>query len=348
MSKIRVITLSSAAVLLIALIAGKLINQAHGDTTQNAYIGVIPVSGFILETAPFIHHIEESGTLMGRRESILSAESGGQIEQIFVEVGDDVRQGQALLKLDDELLELESERATIAYEKAKLDFERVEKLYNEKSISESDYEGARLNLKGMEVQQRFAKKTYEDATIRAPYAGTISARMTEVGQMIDRGQPVFQIVDMQKLKLPISVPESEIKNISVGATAIIYVEALNDSFPAEITSVGSRAQQGARTFPVELSLDAANGLKSGMFARARIFAGVDSSSLLIPRAATLPDVGRTVVFVSKNGKAVKVPVKVLGMSDDRFAIQGLAAGDTVIVTGNQLLSQGSDLSLTLQ
>ncbi len=348
MSKTRTITFSAAAVLLIALIAGKLINQAHGDTAQDAYIGVIPVSGFILETAPFVHYIEESGTLMGRRESILSAESGGQIEQIFAEVGDDVRQGQALLKLDDELLELESERALIAYEKAKLDFERVEKLYNEKSISESDYEGARLGMKAAEVQHRYAKKTYEDATIRAPYAGTISARMTEVGQMIDRGQPVFQIVDMQQLKLPISVAESEIQNIAVGATASVYVEALNDSFPAEITSVGARAKSGARTFPVELSLDAADGLKSGMFARANIYAGVDSASLLIPRAATLPDVGRTVVFVARNGKAVKLPVKILGMSEDRMSVSGLSVGDTIIVTGNQLLSQGSDLSLTLQ
>lgn len=348
MSKTRLTTLAASLVLVILLVAGRLIQQAHGDVAQNAYTGIIPVSGFVLQPAPFAKSIQESGTLKGKRESILAAETGGQIEQVFVEVGDVVRQGQAMLKLDDELLELEAERALIAYDKARLDFDRVSKLYEEHSISESDFEGARLALKAAEVQQRYAKKTYEDATIRAPFAGTVAARMTEVGQMIDRGQPVFHLVDTQKLKLPISVTETEIRDVVVGASANVFVEALGDSFPAEVTAVGARAMQGARTFPVELTMDAADGVKSGMFARAFIFAGVDSSSLLVPRAATLPDVGRPVVFTVKDGKANKVPVKVLGMSDDHVSVAGLSAGDTVIVTGNQLLSQGSQLALTLQ
>ncbi|MBK6765662.1 MAG: efflux RND transporter periplasmic adaptor subunit [bacterium] len=322
MSKTRTTAILAVSVLVIALIAGKVINQARGDVAQDAYTGIIPVSGFVLRPAPFTKSIQESGTLKGKRESVLAAEIGGQIEQIYVEVGDYVKQGQALLRLDDELLKLEAERALIAYDKARLDFDRVEKLYQERSISDSDYEGVRLALKAAEVQQRYAKKTFEDATTRAPFSGTIAARMTEVGQMLDRGQPVFQLVDTEKLKLPIAVTESEIHEVAVGASAKVFVEALADTFPAEVTAVGPRAMQGARTFPVEITLDAADGLKSGMFARAVIFAGVDSASLLVPRAATLPDVGRTVVFTVQDGKANKVPVKILGMSEDLISVTG--------------------------
>ena len=348
MSRTRIITLAVAALIIAGLTSIKILNEAQGDVANNAYSNIIPVSGFILETKPFATIIEESGTLQGRHEAILSAETGGQIEQILVEIGDVVRKGQPLLKLDDAILEIETERALIAFDKAKLDFDRVEKLFNEKSISQSDYEGARLSLKAAEVQYRYAKKMYDDATIRAPFSGTITAKLTEVGQMIDRGQPAFQIVDVEQLKMQVSVSETDVHLLSPGATAMIFVQALNDSFPAEVTSVGSRAMQGARTFPVELTLAAADGLKSGMFARAYISAGVDSTSLIVPRAATLPDVGRTVVFRTKNGKADKVAVRVRGTAGDEVSVEGIAAGDTIIVTGNQLLSQGSELSLTLQ
>lgn len=348
MSRTRTITLSVGGLIIAALIAGKLWNKAHGNVTDTAYSTVIPVGGFVLRTEPFTTIIEQSGTLQGRHEAVLSAETGGQIEQILVNVGDMVRRGDALLKLDDAILEIESERALIAYEKAKLDFDRVEKLFNEKSISQSDYEGARLSLKSAEVQYRYAKKMFEDATIRAPFAGTVTAKLTEVGQMIDRGQPAFHLVDSGQLKMQVSVSEMDVHKIIAGAPAMVFVEALQDSFPATVASVGARAMQGARTFPVELTLEAAEGLKSGMFARAFIFAGVDSNSFVIPRAATLPDVGRTVVFRAKNGKADKITVKVLGMAGDQVSVEGIASGDTLIVTGNQLLSQGSEISLSLQ
>ncbi|MCB9357881.1 MAG: efflux RND transporter periplasmic adaptor subunit [Calditrichaeota bacterium] len=347
MSSIRIIGLTSLAVILL-LVAGKVLKGGNGDIAANAYSSVIAVSGFVLQESPFAQFVEETGTLMGNRESTLAALVGGQVENIYADLGDVVKAGQPLLRLDDELLEIEAERAKIAFDKAALDFKRVETLFGDKSVSDSDMEGARLAMKSAEVQYRAAKKTFEDATIRAPFSGTIAARMTEVGQMLDRGQPVFQIVDVSKFKLPVHVSEDEIGALELGAHATLYVEALGDSFPSGITSIGARAMQGARTYPIELTLDAADGLKSGMFARVRISVGEDSSSLVVPRAAALPDVGRTVVFVASGGKAKKVPVKILGTSGDKLSVSGLAIGDTVIVTGNQLLSQGSELNLTLE
>ncbi|NUO19705.1 efflux RND transporter periplasmic adaptor subunit [bacterium] len=348
MKTTRKITILAAVVIIAGLTTNKLLKDAHGDNTESAYSSVIPVGGYILSNRPFIETIEESGTLSGRHEAILSAEAGGQVEQILVEVGDSVRRGEPLLRLDDAILELESERALIAFEKAGLDFKRIEKLFEENSISQSDFEAARLALKSAEVQYKFARKSFDDATIRAPFSGVITSKLTEVGQMIDRGQPAFQIVDMEQLKLQVSVSEWTVSKLSLGSPATVFVEALGDTFPAFVSSIGSKAVQGARTFPVELRLEPAHGLKSGMFARASIFAGVDSSSIIVPRAATLPDVGRTVVFRARNGKADKVVVKVRGMSGDDVSIEGLSEGDSIIVTGNQLLSQGSDISFTLQ
>lgn len=347
MKKTRFIAVSAFIIVLIALLAGKALKAANDAKQEKSYTGIVTVSGFVLKHEPFTRKIEESGTIVGRRESVIAAETGGQVMQLLVNVGDVVRAGSPLVRLDDELLELEAARAQIAYDKAKLDFERVEKLYNQKSISDSELEGARLGMKAAEVQYRMSKKTFEDATIRAPFAGTVAAKFTEVGQMIERGQPVAQLVDVSNLKLTVDVSENDIDDVLIGAPVDILVEALGESYAGTVTAVGSRALNSSRTFPVEIEVPGNDRLRSGMFARATVTLGVEDNSLLLPRAATLPDVGRTVVFLAKGDKAEKKAVKIIGSDGDRVAVNGIMEGDTVIVTGNQMLSQGSKISLTL-
>jgi membrane fusion protein (multidrug efflux system) len=347
MIKKKSILFGIAALLLAILVGGHMIRAAKNDLTRDAYTSVVTVSGFVLEQQPFTRYVEETGTLEGNKESLIAAETGGRVLEVYVEVGDYVHEGQPLIRLDDELYQLESERAKIAFDKATMDLDRVQKLYDQKSISESDFENARLGAKGAEVQYRMANKTYNDATIKAPFSGTVAARMTQVGQMIERGMPVVQLVDIASLKLTVPVSETDLKYLSVGAPATIIVDAASDTVQGKVSAVGSRATTGTRTFPVEIKLAGDKKLRSGMFARAVITANTIPDGLLLPRAATLPDMGRTVVFLARGRIAQKVPVRVIGSNGDHVAVEGIARGDTVIVTGNQMLSQGSTINLTL-
>jgi RND family efflux transporter MFP subunit len=305
------------------------------------------VSGFVAEAEPFTRQIEESGTLTGNKEATIAAETGGRVLRIFVDVGDKVRTGEPLVQLDDELYRLESERAKIAFDKAQMDLDRLEKLYADKSISESDIESARLGVKSAEVQYRMALKTYNDATIRAPFSGTVAARLTEVGQTMDRGMPVIQLVDLSTLKLVVPVSEADVKFIAPGADATIIVESVGDTLPGKVAAVGSRATAGARTFPVEVRLAGSNSLRSGMFARAIIATATQENALLLPRVAILPDAGNTVVFLAHGAMARKARVNVIGNAGDFVAVEGIDDGDTVLTTGNQLLTHGSPIALTL-
>jgi membrane fusion protein (multidrug efflux system) len=347
MKKTRFIALSAFVMAVLALVAGKALQAENDAKQEKSYTGIVTVSGLVLKHEPFTRKIEESGTLVGRKESVIAAETGGQVMQVLVDVGDVVRAGSPLVRLDDELLELEAARALVAFDKAKLDFERVEKLYLQKSISDSELEGARLGMKAAEVQYRMAKKTFEDATIRAPFAGTLAAKFTEVGQMLDRGQPVVQLVDVSTLKLTLNITENDISDVVIGAPVEVLVESIGESYAGAVTAVGSRALNNSRTFPVEIEVPGNERLRSGMFARATVTLGVDDKGLLLPRAATLPDVGRIVVFLVNGDKAEKKSVKIIGSDGDRVAVNGISEGDTVIVTGNQMLSQGSKISLTL-
>jgi membrane fusion protein (multidrug efflux system) len=347
MKKNHLILFAAVALLVVALLTGRMLRAAKNDEMKDSYTGIMTVDGFVLDYQPFTRSIEETGTLEGNKESTIAAETGGRVTEVYVEVGDLVTRGQPLVRLDDELYQLEAERAKIAYDKAQLDFTRLEKLYEQKSVSESDFENARLGAKAAEVQYRMADKTYRDATIRAPFSGTIAMRMTEVGQMLERGMPVVQLVDIATLKLTVAVSESELAYLSIGAPATIIVEAVGDTVSGEVSAIGSRATPGTRAFPVEMKLSGNDRLRSGMFARAVITADTISNGLLLPRAATLPDLGRIIVYLAKGASAQKQNVRILAELGDRVAVDGLAPGDTVIVTGNQLLAQGSPINLTL-
>ena len=213
---------------------------------------------------------------------------------------------------------------------------------------ESDLENARLAAKGAEVQYRMALKTYQDATIRAPFSGTVAAKLTEVGQMVERGVPVLQLVDLGTLKLTVQLAEADVKYISEGAPVTIIVDAVGDTLQGKVTAIGSRAAMGSRTFPVEINLPGGDNLRSGMFARAVIQAAQIPDAILLPRAALLPDAGNTVVYVARGKSAQKVRVRQIGISGDQVAIEGLAPGDTVITTGNQMISQGTQVSLMME
>ncbi len=318
-------------------------NEIYNNDT-----GIVAVRGFVAELEPFTRSVTETGVLVGNKEALIAAEVGGQVLEIKVEIGDKVRAGDPLVRLDDELYNLEAARAQIAYDKAKLDLDRMGKLFAQNSISSSELENARLGAKGAEVQYRLAQKTYLDATIRAPFPGTIAQKLTEVGQMVERGMPVVQLVDLNSLKLTVQVSEANIKYFSAEASATIIVEAVGDTVAGKVTSVGSRAESGSRTFPVEIKLPGSERLRSGMFARALVASSLTQPAILVPRVALLPEAGNTVVFVARGKSAEKKLVRPIGISGDRLAVEGLASGDTVITTGNQTIVQGTPIHLVLE
>jgi RND family efflux transporter MFP subunit len=347
MSKVKYII---AIVLLLTgtIVISRMVRQSKADSLKDAYTGVVTVQGMVAQPETFIRHITETGTLTGNRESVIAAETGGRVMEVLVDVGDAVRKGDPLVRLDDELYRLESERAKIAYDKATMDLERLERLFAENSISQSEIENVRLGAKSAEVGYRMALKTYNDATIRAPFAGTVASRLTEVGQMVERGMPVAQLVDISSLKLNVQISENDVKYLTPDAPATIIIEALGDTMEGKVSSVGSRAIPGSRAFPVELRLAGHDRLRSGMFARAVIATAPTDSAILLPRAALLPDAGRTVAFLARGGSvAQKVTLRMIGSVGDRVAVDGLAVGDTVITTGNQNLSTGSRLNLVM-
>lgn len=342
----KIIIVGTLVLLVALLLITRAARQARSDQLQNPYSGVISVTAVTARSEPFARIISETGVLTGNRESMIAARTGGQVISLLVEVGDHVKAGEPILKIDDELYGLEAERAKITFDKTKMDLDRTEKLHKQNSASDSELEGVRLMAKGAEVAYKMAEKTYHDATVKAPFSGVVAAKFTEVGQMISPGTPVVQLIDQANLKLTVQVPEESIRFIEVGAVAPVMIDALGITVEAKVMSIGSKASGSSRTFPVEVRFRGEDGIRPGMFARAEIEAGA-IQSIVLPRVALLPDAGRNVVFVANDKVAQKTIVSLLGQNGDKVAVSGLTEGTVVVTTGNQLLSNGAALTVTM-
>jgi len=342
----KIIIVATLAILVALLLITRAARQARSDQLQNPYTGIASVTAVVTKLEPFARTISETGVLTGNKESMIAAQTGGQVTALFVDAGEFVKAGEPILKIDDELYGLEAERAKITYEKAKMDLDRVERLHTQNSASDSDLEGLRLMAKGAEVAYKMAEKTFRDATIKAPFSGVIAAKFTEVGQMVGPGTPVVQLIDQANLKLILQIPEESIRFIKIGANAPVVIDALGITIEGKVASIGSKAYGGSRTFPVEIRFRAEESVRPGMFARAEIESG-EIQAIVLPRVALLPDAGRSVVFVARDNLAEKTVVKILGQSGDKVAVEGLNEGAIVVTTGNQLLTNGASLSVTM-
>lgn len=341
--KLRIYLYGGIVLFIIVIFIGRYIRQAKSDALNTTYSSVVTVAAVIASPKQVSLTVEETGTIQGNKEAIIAAESGGQVEKWYVQLGDFVKIGEPILKLDDELYRLEYERANIAFEKARMDFLRIEKLYNEKSVTESDFENAKLMKKSAEVQVKYAQKTYEDATIKAPFSGSVASKFTEVGQMIERGVPVVQLVDLSTMKLTINVNEIQMKLVQIGSDAEISIPSIDEFSSGKVAAVGNRATTGTRTFPVEITFSGKSQLKSGMFARVKLIGSSIDNAIVLPRIAVLPDAGNSIVYLAKQNTAEKRKVKVLGYQGEDVVLEGIEVGDTVVTVGNQLLSHGLNL-----
>jgi len=195
-------------------------------------------------------------------------------------------------------------------------------------------------------------------TIRAPFEGDVVRKLAEVGQWLNRGEPVAEIITLDPIDIIVHVPETLVTQIKTGDTVPLEFDALPDdtnSFEGTIHGIVSSADQRSRTFPVRIRLaNPTHGdaylLRDGMHARATIF-GRPHSTLLVPKDALILGGPNPVVMIAhaENGHepvAIRVEVEPGVSRENQIEIRGdLESGQQVIVDGNERVRPGQPLQV---
>ncbi|MGQ9818420.1 MAG: efflux RND transporter periplasmic adaptor subunit [Candidatus Kapaibacteriales bacterium] len=294
--------------------------------------------------------LEYVGSAYAFADVNIQSESIGKIAEIKANMGDYVKKGTILAKLDDEMKLANLQSAEANFQKAKKDYQRFEQLFKEKSINESQLDQAKFLLETAEAQYRIAKKQVEDTKIVAPFSGLITMRNAEVGAVVSTNTILFNLVDISTLRIKIQVPENDILKIKEGDKVQIISDLKPDLIlDGKIQSIGAKADE-SRTFPVEILVkNERNFLRAGMFVRVRIPSISKGKTLLIPREALVGSIKNPQVYVVENQIARLRNIK-LGTEVGKKleVLSGLSEGELVVTNGLINLKDSTKVILVQQ
>lgn len=319
--------------------------EARVDTGADAPAAVpLPVEVALPVITDVYAVFETTGPLMADREASIPARVAGEVVEILVEEGETVTAGQPLARLDGERLELEMQKARADLEMAGREHARAQRLEERGLISASAFETQAYDLAALEAICDLKRLAYEHGTIRATIPGVIAERHIKVGWRVVEGTPLFRIADTTRLVAVLHIPQSELGRIRAGQDAAILVDAMpKKRFAATIDRISPTVDAEDGSFRATLYIDNREGrLAPGMFARFSIAWEKHAGALVVPSRALVREDGLDVLYVVEDGFAVRRPVQVgIESGDMTEIVQGLAAGEPVVVTGHGSLRDGS-------
>ncbi|MFD2368498.1 efflux RND transporter periplasmic adaptor subunit [Brevibacillus sp. GCM10020057] len=361
----------------------------------------------VQERAAFVSEL--SGTLQPLEEAVVSFEVGGRLVELNRKEGDSVKAGDVLARVNaqDYSLQVASsnaavqqtaaalskvnngareqevtqarlavEKATAAYQKVLDDFKRIEKLYQEKAISKSEYESAKNGLTIAEkdlqnaqqafslvtqgarpedkdlsrasynqavVAQEMAATTLAKTQLRAPISGTILAKLSSTGTLVSPGTPVYQVGNIDTLKVVLPVPDREISAWKTGET--VSLELYGQKRDAKVVKIFPATNENTGTIGVEVQVpNPKHDWFAGQVVKAtKTLKGQEG--IFVPVEAVLSrGESDAHVFVNAGGKAVKTAVTIGQLAGDKLEIKsGLKPGEELIVKGADRLFDGDPI-----
>lgn len=288
------------------------------------------------------------GTFEVQKETKLSSESQGKINHISVEVGSHVRKGQLLIQLDNALLKLQLESADVQVEQLQADVNRFTILADADAIQKIQLEKAQFALKSAKIQRSTLIEQLNKTSIKAPFDGIITAKLTEVGAFAAPGVPLLQLSDISTLRFTVNVSERDLSRFFENKVYNVTADAFPSfSLSGKTIMIGSKATMGS-SFPVQLAVKntADFSLKSGMFGKVIIHTGEQKMGLLIPSSAIVGTSNNRQVYVIKNGKASLQTVKIDHYINNKAVIlSGLTSGDQIVTKGLHNLYNGAKVKI---
>lgn len=307
----------------------------------------IPVKGEPVTRGDMNAYIETYSRLEAERQVTVLARTTGLVETLAAEEGDQVRQGQVLVRLNKDELRLNWQQAKESLADANANYDRIKALHERSMVSQSEYEAARLRLDNDKIDFKEAELNLSYADIAAPIAGVITQRAVELGDLVRGNEEVFVIADRDPLLVRIYAPEQRMYQLHPGQEATIAVEALPDTtFRGRIRMISPEVNPASGTVKVTLEVADTGVLKPGMFATVRIITEQRPQTLIIPKKALILETDEDDVFVIKGGAVRRASVE-LGLveGDQVEVVSGLSAGDQVVTVGHEGLKDGAPVRL---
>jgi RND family efflux transporter MFP subunit len=334
-----------------------LIGACGKNETRVAEEKTVNIQVKTVETRSLRPFIETIGSLKAFEQVVVSSEIEGILRTANVEEGAFVSKGTLLATVEDRDYASELKRVEFALKQAeatlvntKAEFGRKETLYKEELVTKQQFDDVftRMAVADAEVERSkaalaIARERYAKTRILAPMAGYISEKRISQGEYVRNGTPLYTLVQIAPLKLLFTVSEKDIGRLKVNQDVQFRVDAYPDrEFKGRVTILYPTIDERTRSLMVEAR--AANPerlLKPGLFAKVLLYTTEARDTVVIPVTSMLYEGKNVKVFVVEQDRARERLVKVGNKYDDLMeVVEGLKAGETLVVAGQQNLAEG--------
>ncbi|RIX98452.1 efflux RND transporter periplasmic adaptor subunit [Aureimonas flava] len=287
--------------------------------------------------------LEAVGDTVARESVTVTARVSGRVETIAFTDGQDVAEGDILVRLDPADAQDQVRVAEAAAEEARQAFGRAARLAEDGTGPRAVANDLQRQAEAAEAEVASARERLDDYNIRAPFAGRLGLRNISLGALIQPGGEVAVLDAVDPIEIRFTVPERYLGEIRMGAP----MEAASVAFPderfrGEVTAIATRVDPALRTVLVEASVP--NGeekLLPGMLMNVTLETGQREDAVTVPPIAVQIEGANHFVFAETEGRAERVEVRVGQRDADRVEIvEGLEAGRRVVVEGFQDLASG--------
>jgi len=323
-----------------------------------------PIETVKVSKKVFNNKLSLFGNLHAGKSATVSTEVEGAVIAFDKEVGDKVKKGEVVCRIDDGKYSIAVKSSSGRYEKAKaqkaeagMSFNRTKSLFEKKIASQKRLDEAELKfrvakgeLSSKQADLLNAKRNLALTKVKAPYTGILAGKFLQKGDWVKAGNKLFDIVDLSSAYILADLPEKELGRAKISSPANIWFDAYKGkTFKGKVTKISPRTSGKSRGFETRIDFVDSDGIaKDGLFARIEIILK-ERLVLVIPKDAVVERGAMKVVFIVK-GKTVKqVKVVIDAQRGDMVEVSGaIKEGDELAVTGNEILRDGSVVNVTLK
>ena len=303
----------------------------------------LKVATVVLEPRPIERHYTTSGTLRALRSANLVATQPALVEAILVEEGDKVKDGEVLARLDGRSVALQASQAKLQLGNLERELERLQSVQGG-AISKEEIDKQRYLVDEARAALKLSKHQVGLTAVRAPFPGTITARLVDVGVLAGTATQLFSIADLSVLDLDLHLPERDAATVKLDAEVEL---TLVDGAKFTAKVVRRAPIVDAATGTVKLTVRATEfppNAAPGAFTRAKVLVDARPAAPSLPRSAVFEVEGKPHVYVIEDGKAHRRPVELGLVGTDIVEVAGgLTAGEQVVAEGSSGITEGMPL-----
>ncbi len=288
--------------------------------------------------------IEVMGTVQAVDRAIIASRVNGHIVKLPVFLGSQVNKADLLVSISAGEITAQLLQAQAQLAQAQRNLDR-EKMLHKKKASTLE------RVKSLEDIKRIAEAYYEEAQtmldftrIEAPFAGTITAKAVNIGDLAKAGKPLLTLENDKSLQVIVDVPEALVLKVTTGDQLPVSIPAAKLKLIGKVTEIAPVTDPLSHTAPIKVAIDSHSDLRPGQFARVTL-QGKNSDTILVPKSAVTLFGQIEQIFVANNNKAQLRLVRSGASINDKLEIlSGLTPGETIIVGSTTKLTDGHPIT----